>query len=674
MNRHRVLNLIRCSYFNCRVFGLLLACLIGLSACDTNPEATGLGSLAGVVQLDVPDATTGHAGILIYLAGTPYQSRTDQQGRYRMDGIPAGTYDLAAEKAGFQGLIIEDVMINPAVHKAESPLQPAPTTLAAATASADKPTSDTYGTIRGRVLLQDLVDENGGVRVEVDGTAFVTVSSNDGQFRLLNVDPGTYTLSFYKDGFRPYKSEAVDVSSGTITIPEVALEMIQPGDPVSPALAAAAVAARNVPAATPAPPPGPTEARSVVGLVELIGSDGQVTSDYSAVTVAINGTDRIAEVNEQGQFRIDNLTSGTYTLIGAVENGPTVQIPVDLVSLRTATVTVKLNLAAAVTEAIGAISGTVVLVDPDNEPLGDSSGVQVAVNGTQVIATTAADGSFTLQNVPAGTHTITASRDTFDTAEVPDVTVAASAPANVGEIRLTQKVDRPRVLSTVPAHNAKDVVVGYDLPIQIKFSARMNAASVKDAISLSPATPYTAIMGKGAGTGADDDTIVLQLSNDDPKSPIQFGATYRITVADTAASMEGVTMAEPYTFSFRTSSPGVIQVTPQNGENRAFVDQLENPVLFTFNTKLDPESINDRNIRVRPDNGMSVATTYTDSDVNGWTTIRVATNWQPDTQYTVTISRRVKAFNGQPLGNTPYTLRFRTAPLEIMTMPILESR
>ncbi len=661
-------------YFRSNTMAMLLIVLcFMISGCDTQPEATGLGSVAGTVQLAAPDPGTGHAGVLVYLAGTPYQARTDQQGRYRIDGVPAGTYDLAAEKSGFQGQIIEGIQVNPAVHGAESPMQPAPATLAAAAVAQTSPT-ETLSTLRGRVLLQDMVDENGGVRVEVDGTAFVTVSSSDGQYRLVNVDPGSYTLSYFKEGFRPYTSDPIEVTSGVLELNEVALELQQPGDPISPALTAAAVAARTAASAPVGPPPGPAEPRSIVGLVELIGPDGQVSSSFENVTVAINGTDNIAEVNDQGQFRFDNLTSGTYTIIGTMENGPMVQIPVDLENQRSASVTVKLNQSAAAAQTVGSISGTVVLVDAEDQPLDSSAGVQVAVTGTQLIATTAADGSFTLTNVPSGTHTLSATRDTFEPAQVPDVVVAAQAPANVGEVRLMQTVDRPRVVSTDPADNARDVVVGFDLPIQVKFSARMNPASVRSAISLTPSTPFTALIGKGLGAGADDDTLIINLSNDDSNNPIQFGANYRITIDDTAESMEGVAMAEPYTFSFRTASPGVIQTSPANGEDRAYVDQLENPVLITFNTRLDPETINERNIRVRPDNGLSVATTYTNSDANGWTTIRVATQWQANTAYTVTVSRRVKAFNGQTLGNTPFTLRFRTAPMEIMTMPILETR
>lgn len=661
------------SYFPPVILVALIAIVMAATfgGCKNNQE-TGLGSIAGVAHLSAPDPGTGDAGILIYLAGTPYQARSDQQGRYLIDGIPAGTYDLIAEKEGFAAQIIENLLMLPQQHTSATPLQPAETLLIKNAATTAPQSGTTLGMIKGNVLLEGMPDENGGVRVEVDGTPFVTVSSNDGQFRIMNVEPGQYRLSFYHDGYLPYKTQdTVDVTTGVITLNDVALQLVQPGDPVSAASVAAAVAAS---AATPLqidePPPEPGDPRSIVGLVEVRDTAGQVLSDYTDVTVAINGTSLVAAINEQGQFRFDNLTSGTYTVIGSVPDAPLVQIPVDLATQRTASVTVKLEKGAGGGEAGGAIRGRVVLLNMDDEPLPDSAGVSVAVNGTQAVATTAADGTFELTGIPPGTYTISATKEGFKPGAADGVAVNAVAAVDVGEIRMMMNVDRPRVISTIPSDNAKDVTVGFDLPITIKFSDRMNGASVRGAISISPSTPFTAIIGKGAGVGADDDTLIIKLSNDSAEAPIQFGALYRITIAQTAANLDGVTMAEPFKFSFRTAKPGVIQVSPENGSNDAYLDQLNNTVLFTFNTRLDPNSINDRNIRVRPDGGVSVSTTFTNAEATGWTTVRVSTRWQPDTAYTVTVGRRVKALNGQPLGNTPYTLKFRTAPMEIMTMPI----
>src|SRR5690606_20815916 len=141
------------------------------------------------------------------------------------------------------------------------------------------------------VWLQNMEeDQSGGIRVEVDGTGFVTVSSNNGQYRILNVDPGTYTLSYFKEGYRPYTSEEVTVTTGTVMVSPTALEPIQAGDVISPSAAAAAAAVAAATTASAAPPPGPDERRNIVGVVVARDAVGEPLTDFTDVTVAINGT------------------------------------------------------------------------------------------------------------------------------------------------------------------------------------------------------------------------------------------------------------------------------------------------------------------------------------------------------------------------------------------------
>lgn len=659
----------------CQVFVCLFAVM--LTGCEKEPVSGGLGSVAGMAQLSPPDGSTGHAGVLVFLAGTSFQARTDTKGRYRIDGIPAGTYDLVAEKPGFQGQVSSGLVVNPAVNSQDFPLQPATAVLTQIEVAAE-PTTATAAraVITGEVFLQGVSDnENGGIRIEVNDTAYVTVSNNRGQYRILDVEPGNYTLSFYKDGYRPITSEAVEVTSGTTALETEVLEVAQEGDPVSPASAAAAAAIKVVvPDVDKASPVLPDEPRSIVGVVDLRDPEGQPVQNFEDVTIGINGTNLAATVNEQGQFRFDNLTSGVYTLIGVYGDAALNQLAVDLVNDRSASVIMKIGEGATTATATGTIQGRVVLLDMEGQPAEDASGVQLTVSGTQAMATSAADGSFTLTGVNAGSYTINAAKETYDGAKRDSVIVNGGETADVGELQLNLKVDRPRVVSTDPGRDAGDVPVSLDLPIMVKFSAKMNPESVQRAVSISPNTPFTALIGKGAGVGTDDDTLVIRLSNEDYNSPIQFGANYRVVINESAANLDGVTMADSYSFNFRTANPGVIRTSPENGAQGVYVDQINAPVLITFNTRLDPKTVNDRNIRVKPDNGISVSTTYTDADDTGWTTVRLGTQWQPNTNYTITVSRRVKAKNGQSLGNTPYTLRFRTQALEVMSMPIITTR
>lgn len=657
---------------------LMVGMLAVLGGCQSGNGQQNLGSIAGLAHLSDPDPGTGHAGILVYLAGTPFQARTDQQGRYRIEGVSPGSYDLIAEKNGYQGQVIEGLKMG--VNNGPShPLQPADVILTQQQTTGTLTTGTLpLGSIIGRVLLEGVPDENGGVRVEVDGTAFVTVSSNDGQFRIMNVEPGEYNLSYYKEGYLAYKEpDVVRVTTASVTtVPEVALRLKHPGDPVSVGSVAEQAAAQAMSPPQPAAPPGPNDLRTIVGVVEVQDPAGRIMSDYSEVTVAINGTDRIATINDQGQFRFDNLSSGTYTLIGTIPEGPVVQIPVDLETQRTASVSVKLLQGAPGNSGGGVVRGTIVLVDLDDNPLPDSSGVRVAVNGTQSMATTAADGSFSLAAIPAGTYSLGAAKEGFKPGSVEGIEVNNAAPVDLGEIRMVLDVERPRVISTNPADNDDAIEIGQNLPIVVKFSEKMDPATLQaaGAVTLSPNTPATISIGKGSAQGADDDTMVITLSNASNQSPIQFGADYTVTIAGTAANNAGVTMGDPYSFTFETAKPGITGTYPEDGAKNVYVDQAQSPVVISFNTRLDPDSINSRNIRVRPDNGKSVSTTFDNNDANGWTTVRVTTQWVPDTNYTITISRRVKAYNGQSLGNTPYTVKFRTQRQEVLSVPIITVR
>lgn len=653
------------------LLSVVVLCFIG--GCENSSPQNSVGSIAGIAMISDPDPGTGNAGILVYLAGTPFQARTDQQGRYRIEGVPPGSYDLIAEKTGFQGQVVEALNVSAG---SSQPAQPGDVMLIRLAAPPPVQTTGTaeLGSLAGTVLLEGLPDENGGVRIELDGTPFVTVSSTDGQYRMVNVPTGDYRLSFYKDGYLPRRGiEKVRVTTGTeAEVPDVGLELMKPGDPV-PMGAVAQQRAASVASPPQEPPPGADEPRSIVGVVDVRDQSGRVVSDYSDVTIGINGTDRIARINDQGQFRFDNLTSDTYTLIGAIPDGPTVAIPVDLVSQRVASVSVRLLLGAPGATG-GVIRGQVVLLDMDDDPLPDASGVQVAVNGTQIVATTGADGGYVLEGVAPGNYSLSATKQGFKAGSAQNVEVSAAAPTEVPDIEMTMDVERPRVVMTSPEAGARDVAVGMDVPIMIKFSEKMDPATLRDALVISPATPATVAIGKGSAPGADDDTMIITLSNSSDRSPIQFGANYRIMVPGTAANLAGVTMGEPFTLSFQSAKPGIILTSPANNARNVYVDQLENAVIFSFNTKLDPASINDRTFRVRPNQGKSVSVTYNNNDQTGWTTVRVSTQWQPDTDYTISVTSRVKAASGQKLGNTPYTLKFRTQKLDIMSVPIMTVR
>jgi hypothetical protein len=657
---------------------LLLAGLVLITACNQPPQdrAAGaaqsnarLASVQGQVLLQVPDPVTSHGGIVVFLPGTSFQARTSSGGSYRIDNIPGGAYEIQAEKPGFQPTLVDTVVLDPAKHTADKPALAKIGILEQAAGQTTGTAAGQLGGIEGVVYLQGQ-ERSGGVRVQVDGTQFVTVSNDDGAYRVMNLPAGNYSLTFSRQDYRPFTATNVMVASGlTTTLAEAALERIS--QPVIVGAPAATTTATVVatPIGTPIVASQMNGDRVITGMVELTDAQGASVTDFTRAVVAINDSDIVATLDDQGRFRIPNLSPGIYTLIGSMDNGEPTKVPVDLTTQQTATVLLKISGAAAA-KSKGSVIGRVILPGLDDQPLPDASGVRIGLAGTQATAISAKDGTFKLEDVPEGTYSVVATKDGYEDFKSDNIEVTAATPTDLGEITLEAKRDYPRVIGTIPASGTRDIPVGLDIVLQVKFSKKMDPASVRNAVSVQPATSAQILFGRGSHPLADDDRLVVVMSSLDQKSPIRFGTNYQLAIAKTASDVDGVSMREDYVMNFATGTPGIIGTRPGNGEQNVYVDQNEQPVIINFNTRINPNDLNERNIRVRPDNGISVSLTHTEDPRTGWTNLRIATQWQPDTHYTITIGREVRALNGQVLGNTPYSLRFRTQQMNINAAPV----
>lgn len=669
------------SYWRLAPVALLLAGLLMLmSGCQnqqngaarqSNQNGPAGGALTGQVMLSPPDPQTSNTGILVYLAGTSFQARTDASGSYKIENLPSGAYEIHAEKTGYQSVLVDSLVIDPAKHTHENPAL-AKIAILEATSQSNSSTSSTtgFGSLSGVVFLQGQ-EKSSGVRVRVEGTQFVTVSNDDGSYQLLNIPPGTYSVSFAADNYVPYTATGVTVVSGsTTTVGDAALERraqpiligATPGTSVAPAAVA-------TPAGTPIVASQMTGDRSISGMVQLFDTAGQPIADFSRAVVAINDSDIVATLDEEGRFRITNLAPAMYTLIGSLDKGEPTKLPVDLTTQQAATVILKIS-AAGAEKGKGSIVGRVVVPGPDDQPLPDASGVRVGVAGTQATAITAKDGTFKLDEVPEGNYSLSLTKQGFDDLTQDGVQVAAGQPTDVGELRLEVHRDYPRVVSTTPPSGTRNVPVGLDIVLQVKFSKKMDPAAVRQAVNLQPPTAAQIFFGRGSHPLADDDALVVVLSSLDQRAPLRFQTNYQLGIAKTASDIDGTPMKDDFAMNFTTGAPGIISTYPANGDRNAYADQNNSPVMINFNTRIDPDSLNERYIRVRPDNGVSVRINHSEDGRNGWTALTIGTTWQPDTEYTITIGREVRAFNGQPLGNTPYSLRFRTAKMEVIQAPL----
>ncbi|MBX7244558.1 MAG: carboxypeptidase regulatory-like domain-containing protein [Candidatus Sumerlaeaceae bacterium] len=653
----------------------LVLAMVLFAACDRKsaetPAATPTtGFVAGQAML-ADGAKGGHAGITVFLGGTSYSARTDENGNYTISGVPTGSYSVLAEKSGYQNLTVGKAEVNAAVHTSGSPL-----TLQTAILEKDgsglttgsQTATAALGTIRGSVVV---IGAKSGedVRVLINGSERVTVTDEAGNYAFFNVDPGNYNLSLSKSGYAPQITN-VTVKSGEVGKPaEVTMR---------PEQASAPKPERELVVTTQSIEQAKLNGnRTIKGFVQLQDEEGNRVTDYSDVLVAIDNSDYAVTPDENGQFKFENLPPAVYAVLATLTGGQPKTEPVD-VTEKDAT-DVRFNLGGPKKDeggTPGSVVGRIVMepmVEGGQAP--DGSGVTVGLAGIQAVAFTAKDGKFKLENIPEGEYAFFATKDEYEPLRQEGVNVSPGNTVDLGDITLEPKRDYPRVVATSPAEGEKNVMVGYDLAIQVKFSKQMDINSVRQAVTLEPAAAWQSFMGKGSHPLADDDNLVLVLSNSDERRPIRYNQGYRVSIAKSARDTGGITMKKDFSFVFSTGAPGIIGTVPQNGERGAFgVGGAGNTLLVKFNTRIKPDSVTASSVRIRPYTGISPTVTVSDEPGTGWSTMAITVQLMDNQDYTVTVNRSVRTYNGQPIANTPYTFRFRTDRNAPPTQPPLITR
>jgi hypothetical protein len=230
-------------------------------------------------------------------------------------------------------------------------------------------------------LPTDEQDHTGTV-VEVDGSGLRTVTGPDGAFDFF-LAPGTYSLSLSAPGHDPATATDVVITAGEVTTI---------ADPIVLAAVPGAVEGTIVP--------------------EGLASDARdgVTVSLLGVGTATTGTD--------GSYRFSDVPAGVYVLTAALAGYDTATLGGVAVEpgRDTALPDLPLGIARGSVEGVVELSGRA-----------DHSGVIVSVLGTGAGATTAADGSFRVDGVPAGTWTLRFQRDNFITQEEDSVVIASGA-------------------------------------------------------------------------------------------------------------------------------------------------------------------------------------------------------------------------------------------------------
>jgi|GEM_PF-544832 len=637
---------------------VLISVLLVLAGCRDNnkketpaqptPSAEPKAFIAGRALL--ADAQPGgHLGILVYLAGTSYNAHTDENGAYRMSDLPPGQYTIVAEKNGYQTVTVDHVNLDPALHTRDNPYIARTAILERAdsplTTSTVQRVPKKLGGLYGYVTLVD-APSNDGVVVRIVGTPLVTVTDEAGIYRFLNVEQGAYRLTFEKPGFKSAAIDAVVIGGEETKADSVLLERENGGED----------RAANIPIVR----SELSGDRMIIGTVKVVDEQGNETRDFSRVTVALDNSDYIVSPDERGRFEFTRLSPGLYTVLASLDGKPPMSFLADLRDKRVVELTINLAPPPEEKPLPGTVKGKVILESDREEGAPDAAGVQVALAGTRLLVTSAPDGTFKMEDVPPGTYVLTLTRDGYEPGRVEGVEVLSGQTVDVGEIKLEPKRDYPKVVWTDPPDGARNVMVGYDLTVKIKFSKPMDAASVERAITIEPLPVYKFFMGTGAHAGSDDRTAVIVFSNDDDARPIRYNTRYSVTVAKAATDQTGLTMKQDYVFSFTTGAPGIMRTAPRDGQVDARVNDLNMPISVFFNTKIRTETMNLNSVRIHPKPDVEPKIAFDTDPQTGWTIARIFAHLEDGKEYTVTIERSVRTSTNQPLSNTPYTFRFRT--------------
>jgi hypothetical protein len=164
----------------------------------------------------ITGSVVDEAGLVVSGAriGTPdgkLSAETQEDGTFRLAGVPAGKTTLEVSKPGFTTLVFDfDIAAGVTVSlKLTLVSQPPPTEAELATAAADSadlasdtPTGTRYAAIRGRVI-DTLGRPVFGASVAEASSKTATLTDSAGRFRLQNIEAGLAFVRVRKLGFLP---------------------------------------------------------------------------------------------------------------------------------------------------------------------------------------------------------------------------------------------------------------------------------------------------------------------------------------------------------------------------------------------------------------------------------------------------------------------------------------
>ncbi|WP_373046596.1 carboxypeptidase regulatory-like domain-containing protein [Vulgatibacter sp.] len=252
------------------------------------------------------------------------------------------------------------------------------------------------GTIAGTAHLADQ-QAHGGIEVRVLGTDRSASTSDSGLFELGSVPPGLWDVELRAPGYAPIRHAGVAVAQGrTVVLEPRTLE-------------------RETPATV-----------TIRGTIRLRNA-----ASHAGTTVLLEGTSHVGLAGADGSFLL-LAPPGRYRLVASHPGYEQLRLPE--VEIGGSTFTFDDQLLEPAPATSGQITGTILLGGLPQ------AAATVFLSGTSLAAHTAADGSFTLDEVPAGLHTLVAAHPGYVTA-TSAVIAEAGATTDIGQLNLAHAPD-----------------------------------------------------------------------------------------------------------------------------------------------------------------------------------------------------------------------------------------
>jgi len=667
-----------------RLLAILLACVV-LTACQPAPPQPTSGSLDGIIEAIDEQDIDGRKPLgaaTVSLAGTDRSARTDSQGRFRFDNIASGQVELIVEASGYETFTLTrlDVRAGEVASAGRIPLRPLET--------GPKKVSLTAG-----VLFSDLPEGITGETIPIlieavqDDLTTSTSIHGEGAFQFEEMHPGPVqlTLSALVDGADFVRTYDVTIGDQDTTIESPFILTPVP-------IEAELNGASSVPGDVTLLSAGPG-LEGIFGEVMLDGPQEAGRWAFGGATIAVTGPEaRTAEVGLDGRFQLVPLKPGEYTVrlggpalrVAGAYQALIVQVPSEAVayiriparlpevnSTTSGAASAPVPTTPAAPEAPGSLTLTGTLI------LSSKSGAMpmafVTLAGTQFTATPGVDGGFSIRGVPPGRYSLVAAAQDHKPYGPESLDLSdAKNTVDLGEITLELDLQRPKVLSTDPTQGRRNLAVDEVVPFTIVFDQPMNPGTVKQALSISPTVTMALFMGRESQR-SDDRTLYGELYGAGVGNPLDHDTSYRVTIASSAANMQGVSMGQPYTLSFSTSKPSIIDTFPKDGSTGNLVS-VNDALLIYCNAPIDDRLTTERVVSIRPDNGGSDPLLRVTKDARtGWGILEVRYPFETNTQYRVRIGSRLRTASGRSFDNAPYTFSFRTGEVATQTLDEVSS-